>query len=152
MAKQMTLASISATVKSSGLQMLDNVLAETIKKDDLQQIVGTFVEKAKQGHIPSANFLLKMLGADSAPQTVVVNNFADEQEPQESVRVVDAKRTRTTLEQVTVYLSAAGEASPESIAEQLQLDVESVVQALDANPSRFAVRGNKYSLARPGSV
>ena len=76
----MSLAAIDATVKSPGLRLLDTVLTESLKEEDLKEIVGTFVKKAKQGHVPSANFLMKMLGAEKAPTTVVINNFGSEPE------------------------------------------------------------------------
>jgi hypothetical protein len=131
--------------------MLDEVLATTIKRDDLTQIVGAFVKKAKDGHIPSATFLLKMLGSEQAPQTIVVNNFESDHNSSMAVPSVPRvesgqERRRSPLEKVTVYLSAAGESTPNAIASSVALDVETVVQILDANPSRFSARGNKYSV------
>jgi len=143
----MTLAAINDTVKSPGMRLLDEVLAEGIKKEDLKDIVGTFVTKAKEGHIPSANFLLKMLGAESTPQTVIINNFENDVSVRPAT-VIDRPREHTALEQVTVYLTAAGPSSPTAIAGGLGIDEETVIRVLDDNPSRFAVTGSKYRLER----
>ena len=144
----MSITEINARIKSPGLRLLDRVLEETIKEQDLREIVGTFVEKSKAGHVGSAKFLLKMLGAEAAPQTIVVNNFETDMPDRQVHAVIESSRGRTPLEKVTVYLSAAGESTPAAIAECVGLDTQNVVRILDDNPSRFTVRGNKYSLAQ----
>ena len=126
---------------------LDDAVAKHVTAEDLGQIVSAFVEKAKTGNVHAANFVLKLIVSET-PQTVVNNHFY-ESGPEDDRRVIDVPvtpRPITTAESVTVYLSAAGAATAESIAEQTGNAVDDVIRVLDSNPDRYDVRGSLYSL------
>ena len=146
----MSLSNINDTIKSQGLRLLDDAIQESLKAEDMKEIVGKFVARAKEGHVPSAQFLLKLIGADSPPQTVIVNQFHSEtinttSPPCESPKVIDVQN-RPIIERVTVCLTASGPSTPEAIAEMAGAEISEVIRCLDDHPNRFSVHGRKYSL------
>lgn len=137
--------------QTNGLARLQGIVESGITDDDLQQIVTAFKDKAKAGHEPSARFVIDyLLGAKQTPQTVVVNQFfeseSDGGRESASPRLVANIEGRSVLERITVYVSAAGAATPTVIASQIGVDETTVIRELDDHPERFTVRGNLYSL------
>lgn len=130
-------------VSSSGLSRLQAIVEKQVGAADLESIVTKFVAKAKEGDVPSAKFVVDyLLGAKHTPTSVVVNQFFDgDGAPQAVV-------TQTPEQRICSYLSAAGEATAETISADTKLSVSQVVQVLDNRPQRFAVNGRKYSLVR----
>ena len=148
------LTMLACKARPEGLQRLDKAIANVVTDEDLAAIVTRFKDKAKEGHVGSANFLLKLLGAESGPVNLTVNQFYNESpvdcDTPANVVEVELQQigSRSPLERISNALSAAGPQRPSSISELTQLDTETVIQVLDAHPTRFSVKGDLYDLAR----
>lgn len=135
--------------QSSGLTKLEQMVEQHIAEDDLKTIVTTFVEKAKSGHEPSARFVIDyLLGGRKTPQSVTVNQFFGDGDQESHTLVGATAPEATALDQVSIYLSAAGRATPKLIAADTGLPESEVVSVLDNNPNRFHVNGKHYTLAK----
>lgn len=118
---------------------------------DLGEIVTAIVTKAKTGHLPSAQFVNDvLLGGNQRPQSITVNQFFDGD--RESQTLIDVEplsvQDVSYLQQVTIYLSAAGPSEPRKIAADTGLNEPLVIGLLQNNPQRFNVTGKKFSLAK----
>jgi hypothetical protein len=130
---------------SEGLHRLQAIVNEQIGTDDLKEIVGKFVQKAKAGDVASGRFVIDyLLGAKHTPTAITVNQFFDGDSQATTVGV--SAPQATPEQRIAVYLTAAGEATANVIAADTGIPVDEVVKILDKRPERFLVRGNKYSL------
>jgi len=89
-----------------------------------------------------------VLGAKYTPTAITINNFHGDEEKETHVVVGHAAAEQTPLSRVSIYLSAAGQATPRLIAADTGLNETEVVRVLDSHPERFHVKGKHYTLAK----
>ena len=138
---------------SESQSRLQKLVADRLTDDRLGTVIDCLVGKAEKGDTKALDYLLKLGGmTPQSPQQVTINNFYEgEQAPQPDYgRTIPGTGTpaqpATPYQQITTYLSVAGESTAHVIADQVQMHVCDVIKILDAHPERFDVRGAAYSL------